>query len=189
MPAASAAASAAATASAMPALKIPDQVPDIQLPDMTGRMRSLRDASGNPHLYNFWATWCEPCRREIPLLNTLQHTYRADHLAVVGIAIDFSDAVRDFLKTTPLHYTSLVGEEAGLEAAQKFGMDVGLPFSVFADDRDQIIALKVGELHRDEAEAILATMRSLKRGELTLPAARAAIARALEQLSVARAKQ
>ena len=178
-----------AAAPASPALKIPERVPDIQLPDMTGRMRSLRDASGNPHLYNFWATWCEPCRREIPLLNTLQHTYRADHLAVVGIAIDFSDAVRDFLKTTPLHYTSLVGEEAGLEAAQKFGMDVGLPFSVFADDRDQIIALKVGELHRDEAEAILATMRSLKGGELTLPAARAAIARALEQLSVSRAKQ
>ena len=171
------------------ALKIPEEVPTLSLPDGHGTLRALRDGTGQPHLYNFWATWCEPCRREIPLLNTLQHTYRADHLTVVGIAVDFADAVRDFVKTTPLRYASLIGEEAGLEAAQKFGMDVGLPFSVFADEHDRIIALKVGELHREEAEAILAQMRLLKADRITLSTARATIGATLQELAAKRAKQ
>ena len=173
---------------ATPAPTIPTQVPDIQLQDLAGRPHSLR-GQGGPRLFNFWATWCEPCRREIPLLNTLQDAYRADGLQIVGIAVDFRDSVQTFLKTTKLHYTLLVGEEDGLEAAQKFGMELLLPFSVFADEHNRIVAVKVGELHRDEADVIMANLRLLKAGQETLAEAQGAIARTLKEMSLERAKQ
>jgi len=169
---------------------IPTEVPDLRLPDMAGLQHSLRQNGGHPRLYNFWATWCEPCRREIPLLNALQNSYRrSDQLEIIGIAVDFRAAVRDFLARTRLDYTSLVGEEQGMEAAQRFGMEMALPFSVFADERNRIVAIKVGELHRNEAEAILGQMRALRAGTLSLPEARAAIAESLKAFSILRAKQ
>ena len=169
--------------------KIPLEVPDLKLADLAGKLHALRDGSKQPHLYNFWATWCEPCRREIPLLNALQRRYRGEKLQVVGIAIDFRDAVRQFLRTTPLDYALLVGEEDGYEAAQKFGMGMALPFSVFSDGEGRIIAVKVGELHREEAEAVLGQMRLLREGKIPLAEARAAIDAALKEYSIARAKQ
>jgi thiol-disulfide isomerase/thioredoxin len=182
------AATADAATASVPA--IPTEVPDLRLPDMAGLQHSLRQNGGRPRLYNFWATWCEPCRREIPLLNALQNSHRrGDQLEIVGIAVDFRDAVQDFLAKTKLDYTSLVGEEQGLEAAQRFGMEMALPFSVFADERNRIVAIKVGELHRNEAEAILAQMRALRAGTIGLPEARAAIAESLKGFSTQRAKQ
>lgn len=182
------AATADAATASVPA--IPTEVPDLRLPDMAGLQHSLRQNGGRPRLYNFWATWCEPCRREIPLLNALQNSHRrGDQLEIVGIAVDFRDAVQDFLAKTRLDYTSLVGEEQGLEAAQRFGMQMALPFSVFADERNRIVAIKVGELHRNEAEAILAQMRALRAGTIGLPEARAAIAESLKGFSMQRAKQ
>ena len=172
-----------------PALAIPEEVPDLKLPDLSGAPRALRAVSGHTRLYNFWATWCEPCQREIPLLNALQSAHGGQDLQIVGIAVDAKAAVQTFLKTTPLHYTVLVGEEEGAEAAQKFGMELALPFSVFADEHNRIIAVKLGELHRPEADAILAEMASLRAGKETLEAARAAIATALKALAVERAKQ
>ena len=180
-------ANAAATPSAQ---VIPTEVPDLRLPDMAGLQHSLRQNGGRPRLYNFWATWCEPCRREIPLLNALQNSYgKSDQLEIVGIAVDFRDAVHDFLAKRKLDYTSLAGEEEGLEAAQRFGMEMALPFSVFADEHNRIVAVKVGELHRNEAEAILAQMRALRAGTIGLPEARAAIAESLKAFSMQRAKQ
>jgi thiol-disulfide isomerase/thioredoxin len=188
-PAAPAPPSAPAGAATQATAAIPATVPDISLPDLAGKPHALRSADGHPRLYNFWATWCEPCRREIPLLNTLQDAYASDGLQIVGVAVDFRDAVHKYLKTTRLHYTSLVGEEDGLAAAQKFGMDLLLPFSVFADDRDRIVAVKVGELHRDEADAILAQIRLLKAHKTELPEAQASIAATMKQLALRRAGQ
>jgi thiol-disulfide isomerase/thioredoxin len=168
---------------------IPEEVPDIALADLKGKRHSLREGSGHARLFNFWATWCEPCRREIPLLNTLQQDHAAEGLEVVGIAVDMRDSVLKFLRTTPMHYTLLVGEDDGFEAAQKFGMALALPFSVFADENNRIIAVKVGELHREEAATILANMRALRAGTTTLAAAREDISQALKSLAIDRAKQ
>jgi thiol-disulfide isomerase/thioredoxin len=167
---------------------IPEEVPDVRLPDMAGQPHALRQNAGRARLYNFWASWCEPCRREIPLLNALQASYgTTDRLEIIGIAVDFHDAVRDFLAKTRLNYTSLVGEEEGLDAAQKFGMELALPFSVFADEHNRIVAIKVGELHRDEADVILGQLRALRAGATTLPAAKAAIAESMKALAINRA--
>jgi thiol-disulfide isomerase/thioredoxin len=170
-------------------LPVPEEVPALKLADLAGKPRALRSSDGRPRLFNFWATWCAPCRKEIPLLNTLENRYRADRLEVVGIAIDFQDSVAAFLKKVPMSYDTLIGEEDGLEAARSFGMGMALPFSVFADGQNHVVAVKLGELHADEIDAILGQMREVRVGRQALPAARAAIAEDLKALSVKRAKQ
>ena len=177
------------TTAEAPAAAIPEEVPDLTLADLAGKRHALRNGGGHARLFNFWATWCEPCLREIPLLNALQQDHAAEGLQVVGIAVDMRDSVRKFLRTTPMRYTLLVGEDDGFEAAQKFGMTLALPFSVFADENNRIIAVKLGELHREEAATILANMRALRAGTTTLPAAREDIDQAMKAFAIERAKQ
>jgi thiol-disulfide isomerase/thioredoxin len=179
---------AAGAPEAAPSRPIPDTVPDLRMPDLGGKQKSLRDFLGHPLIINFWATWCAPCRREIPLLQQLRRTYQGDGLAVVGIAVDFRTAVADYVRRQPIDYPLLIGEDSGLAAAEQFGMQTVLPFSVFADAQGRIVALKIGELHRDEADYILATMRGLAAGTLSLPEAHAGIAQRLRELAAERAR-
>ena len=182
-------ASGAAPGEAGPAARpIPDTVPDLKLPDLAGQPRSLRDYRGHPLIINFWATWCAPCRREMPLLQQLRHSYSADGLQVVGVAVDFRSAVVDYVRRAPVDYPLLIGEDAGLAAAEQFGMQTVLPFSVFADAGGRIVAVKIGELHPDEAAAILAAMRELAAGRVSLADTHAGISERLRQLAVARAR-
>jgi thiol-disulfide isomerase/thioredoxin len=167
---------------------IPATVPDLKLPDLTGQLRSLRDYRGHPLIINFWATWCAPCRREMPLLQQLRHSYRADGLEVVGIAVDFRSAVADYVRRQPVDYPLLIGEDSGLAAAEQFGMQTVLPFSVFADAGGRIVAVKIGELHPDEAAAILAAMRDLAAGRVSLADTHAGITQRLRELAIGRAR-
>jgi thiol-disulfide isomerase/thioredoxin len=167
---------------------IPDTVPDLKLPDLSGRETSLRDFLGHPLIINFWATWCAPCRREMPLLQQLRHAYHGDGLEVVGIAVDFRSAVADYVRRRAVDYPLLIGEDSGLAAAEQFGMQAVLPFSVFADAHGRIVAVKVGELHRDEADYILGAMRSVAAGRLSLPEAHAGILQRLRQLAIEHAR-
>ncbi|HEY2416385.1 MAG TPA: TlpA disulfide reductase family protein [Steroidobacteraceae bacterium] len=171
-----------------PPRPVPTDVPDISLPDLAGTPRSLRSFGAHPLIINFWATWCAPCRREIPLLQALRGRYRADKLQVVGIAVDFRTAVQQYLTHTPIDYPLLVGEQEGLKAAEQFGMEMVLPFSVFADSKGHVVAVKVGELHADEADFILTEIRAVDQGQADLTQARERIQGALRELAVSRAK-
>jgi hypothetical protein len=106
----------------------------------------------------------------------------------VGIAVDFRAAVADYVGRRAVNYPLLIGEDQGLAAAEQFGMQTVLPFSVFADAQGRIIAVKIGELHRDEADYILGAMRAVAAGRLSLPEAHAGIAQRLRELAVERAK-
>jgi thiol-disulfide isomerase/thioredoxin len=166
---------------------IPERVPDLALPDREGKARRLTEWTGRPLLINFWATWCAPCRREIPLLRQLRAERAQDGLEVIGIAVDFRDAVLEYARTIGLDYPLLIGEQEGFEAAAAFGMDIVLPFSVFVDREGRIVTLKVGELHADEAAFILDTVGDVDAGRVELPVARAQIATRLKELAAARA--
>jgi thiol-disulfide isomerase/thioredoxin len=173
--------------------KIPETVPDIALHDVAGKRRRLKEYSGQPTIINFWATWCVPCRREIPLLNELRRAYaspdKAKRLEIVGIAVDFKESVAEYVTKTRIDYPLLVGEQDGVDAAGKFGMELVLPFSIFVDGSDRIVAVKVGELHRPEADAILAAIRQLDAGTLDLATARQGIAARLRELAAERARK
>jgi peroxiredoxin len=167
---------------------IPETVPSVTLPGMDGKPRSLADFRGQPLLINFWATWCEPCRREIPLLERLRHARSATHLEIVGIAIDSPDAVRQYASTHGMDYPVLVGEQGGLDAVTAFGMDTVLPFSVFADREGRVVTLKVGELHPDEATFILDEVDAVDSGRTPLAQARQEISQGIQRLNLARSR-
>jgi thiol-disulfide isomerase/thioredoxin len=175
-----------APAPSLPERRIPEQLPAISLPDAEGRTRSLTEWQGRPLLVNFWATWCEPCRREIPLLMSLRHERAGDGLEIVGIAVDYRDPVQKYAKSHAIDYPVLIGDKGGLDAVSAFGMEMALPFSVFADRGGQVVTLKVGELHADEAALILDRVHDVDVGRLTLKAAREQIAAGVARLNAAR---
>jgi thiol-disulfide isomerase/thioredoxin len=155
---------------------IPERRPDIRLPDRDGNERALSEWDGKALIVNFWATWCAPCRREIPMLNDLARENLRQGIEVIGIAVDFRDDVLQYLQKMPIDYTVLIGEQEGMDAARAFGVDaIALPFTVFTDSSGRIVALHVGELHRPQAEAILTVVRQLDSGALDLATARSQI--------------
>jgi thiol-disulfide isomerase/thioredoxin len=134
--------------------RTPQRIPDVTLPDLEGRPRHLSEWAGRPLIVNFWATWCEPCRREIPLLEKLRVTHAGSRLEVVGIALDFSDDVIAYAQAAGITYPILVAEQDGM-AAQLFGVGMALPTSVFVDAEGRIVARHVGELREKDAERLL----------------------------------
>jgi thiol-disulfide isomerase/thioredoxin len=167
--------------------KVPLELPEIRLTGTDGAVHRVADWKGRPLVINFWATWCEPCLREIPLLKALRREHTADRLEIVGIAVDYPDDVRKYARAHGIDYPLLIGEQGGLEAASAFGMEPALPFSVFADRQGRVVTLRVGELHRDEAELILDRVRDVDAGKLTLPVAREEISEGVRGLRTARA--
>lgn len=168
---------------------IPTVLPNISLADPSGVKHALSEWKGRPLLINFWATWCAPCRREIPLLKTLRKERAKDGIEIVGIAVDFRDAVQHYARQMSIDYPVLVGEQDGLDAIAAFGMDTVFPFTVFADARGRIVTLKVGELHADEARFILDRVKGIDTGRLDLMAAKQEIADGVAALATERAKQ
>jgi thiol-disulfide isomerase/thioredoxin len=167
---------------------VPDTLPDITLADRKGKPTKLASFGGRPLMVNFWATWCAPCRREIPLLNKIRMERKAQNAEIVGIAVDFRDEVLKFVANTPLNYPLLIGEEDGLAAAEAFGMGMAFPFSVFVDSRNRILTIKIGELHEDEANFAFDRLRDIDNGVLTREAAQATVRDAFREMSAERAR-
>jgi thiol-disulfide isomerase/thioredoxin len=169
--------------------RIPEKLPDVAMPDTQDVLHKLSEWKGRPLMVNFWATWCDPCRREIPLLKSLRHEHADESLEIVGIAVDFKDAVVDYTHKIGIDYPVLIGEKDGISAIDAFGMDAVFPFTVFADTKGRIFTVKVGELHRDEATVILDGLRDVDTGKADITAARQRIAAEIEKLDVAHARQ
>ena len=105
-------------------------------PDVNGGRVSLADLRGKVVLLNFWATWCAPCRVEIPRFMQWQQQYGRQGFQVVGISIDDTDApVRTFVHTMRLNYPVVMGDA---ELGQAYGGIFGVPVS-FLIDRQGII--------------------------------------------------
>jgi thiol-disulfide isomerase/thioredoxin len=171
------------------AKRIPDVLPDVTMPDSNGTPHKLSEWKGRPLMVNFWATWCDPCRREIPLLKNLRHERSGESLEVVGIAVDFKDAVLDYTSKIGIDYPVLIGEKDGMAAIDAFGMDTVFPFTVFADRQGRIFTVKVGELHRDEAKVILDGLRDVDSGGVELRTAQQQIATKMAQLEAAHSRE
>jgi len=174
---------------APPQRVIPETLPDISMSDRDGVTRSLKDWKGRPVIVNFWATWCGPCRDEIPLLKALRNQRKSEQLEVVGIAIDARDAVLKYARDIGMDYPILIGEQEGYRAAEAFGVALVLPFSVFADTKGRIVTLKIGELHADEAAFILDRVRDVDSHRLDLTVARQQIADKMREFAVERGKK
>jgi peroxiredoxin len=165
---------------------VPEVLPRFELKDRDGKIRTLADWKGQPLVVNYWATWCPPCVREIPLLSQLRRDHQAQKLEVIGIAVDFRDDVLKFADERKLDYPLLIGEEDGLAAVAAVGMTAAFPFTLFADSQQRIVALKVGELHEEEAALILDRVFAVDAGRLDLVTARSEISAGLKDLATKR---
>jgi thiol-disulfide isomerase/thioredoxin len=162
---------------------VPAQRPLFTLADTAGRRHSITEWDGKALVVNFWATWCAPCRRELPLLNQLQGEFASRGIQVLGVAVDFADDVRAFTREFPVAYPILIGEQDGLDAARAFGVaTVVFPFTAFSDSRGRIITVHMGELHEPQARAILGVVLKVDAGALAPGEARGAMTAALAAL-------
>ena len=101
------------------------------LPNEKGQPQQLKQYAGKTVVLNFWATWCEPCREEMPELSSLHEEYKNKNLVVLGVAIDDVAAISDFVKETKVSYPLFAAEVHGMELAAGLGNDKSaLPYTV-----------------------------------------------------------
>ena len=149
---------------------------DFSLAGLDGNTRHLSDWAGKARLVNFWATWCAPCRREIPLLKSTQETHGANNLQIIGIAVEDVEPVLAYAEEAEFNYPILVGQDDAIEAAAASGVEfIGLPFTiVFAPD-GQMLKAHTGEIHESHIETIVAVFEQLAAGDIDVDGARTAL--------------
>ena len=124
--------------------------------DLDGRPAELSRWRGKVMLLNFWATWCPPCRDEIPLLNDAHERYAERGFTVVGVAIDDAAKVREFSDELFIAYPVLLGDRDSIDVMHRFGNRIGaLPYSVLFDRDGTAVASKHGEFTRAELDALI----------------------------------
>jgi len=156
------------TESAGPVTKLSTEgmkpVPDLVLKDLSGKQVSLKDFSGKVVLVNFWATWCDPCRSEIPWLIELRQKYGEKGFEVLGVAMDDEgkSVVQPFVdkerfevngQKLPMNYPILIGDS---DMADKFlggiGGIVGLPTSVLVSRDGKRVKNTIGPVDPQQLE-------------------------------------
>ena len=125
--------------------------------DATGKPRRLLEWQGRILVCNFWATWCAPCREEMPMLSAAQQHYQSRGITVVGIGIDQVDKIVQFTVKERISYTILVAGLATIELMRRLGNPAGgLPFTVILDRSGALAFHRLGPLTRPELDQALA---------------------------------
>ena len=130
-----------------------------KLVKLDGLQKLIQGEKEHIQVINFWATWCAPCREEIPLLVASRQKYGASGVEVVGIAIDNAAKVREFSATFKISYPVLLAEAEGLDLMRRVGnTGGGLPYTVITDRQGKLQHRKLGALKQDELDRLLAPM-------------------------------
>lgn len=133
-----------------------EQVYGSRLADLQGGIQPLAKWRGQVLVVNFWATWCAPCREEIPGFVRLQQRYGARGLTFVGIAIDQPDKVAEFAREFRINYPLLVGGPDALDLLRQVGNRAGvLPYTLVIDRGGKLVTREPGGLKEARLEALL----------------------------------
>jgi thiol-disulfide isomerase/thioredoxin len=146
---------------------------EFELIDLNNVMTHSSKWNGQYKLINFWATWCAPCRREIPLLNNTQKEYQDMSVQIIGIAVDVLDDVIAYSEETPFEYPVLVGEEEAIAIAENANIEfIGLPFTMLVDDQNEIIKTHLGEIKEHHIDMLTEVIRGMQRGKISVEEAK-----------------
>ena len=119
----------------------------LSLPDIDGAPQRLGQWRGKVVIVNFWATWCDPCREEMPEFVRAQREFGPKGLQFVGIAVDQRDKVAQFAKELDLNYPALIGGYEAMNIAKPLGNRLaGLPFTVILDRQGHVVHTQLGRL-------------------------------------------
>jgi thiol-disulfide isomerase/thioredoxin len=124
---------------------------DARLTDLSGKTVGLDSLRGRPLLINFWATWCGPCKEEMPDIQRLAAGELGAKLAVVGIGIDDPDKLASFSKEIGITYQILQAGVPGLDLMKSLGNRAGaLPFTLVLDAAGRVVTRHTGKLTREQ---------------------------------------
>lgn len=133
-----------------------DALLDTQFATSDGQWQKLSAWRGKVLVVNYWATWCPPCREEMPMFSALHDKYQAQSVQFVGIGIDSVDKIRDFQAKEKISYPLLVGTFAAMASSQQLGNTAqALPFTVVIDRQGRLDLIKLGKLTEAELESKL----------------------------------
>lgn len=130
--------------------------PLFKLKDLEDKVRDVKEWDGQVLMINFWATWCPPCRREMPAFIELQEKYQDKGFTIIGIALDEKQAVIDFTDPMGMNYPILLAEQEGIVLAKAYGNRLGvLPYTVIVDRKGNIIHRQRTELSFEQVEGMI----------------------------------
>ncbi len=143
------------------------QYPTFTINDIDGNPRDFSEWDGRHRLLNFWATWCAPCRREIPLLKEFQAEQGDDGILIMGIAVDFPEEVTAYAEAAEFNYPILVGQEDAMAIAESTGIQfIAMPFSMIVSRDGEFLGAYLGELHRSHLDTISGLLGRLDNAEI-----------------------
>lgn len=128
-------------------------------PDENGKPQSLNQYAGKIVVLNFWASWCEPCREEMPELSQLHTEYKDRNVVVLGLAIEDVAAVNEFIKQTPVSYPLFAADIQGMDIAASLGNNKGvLPYTVIIKADGTLAKSYFGRITKPLLEQTLKTI-------------------------------
>jgi thiol-disulfide isomerase/thioredoxin len=131
----------------------------LSLPDLAGKQESLGQWRGKLLVVNFWATWCVPCREEMPEFVRAQEEFGVKGLQFVGIAVDEGDKVRRFAEEIGLNYPALIGGYGAMELSKTLGNRLmALPFTVVVGRDGAIAHTQLGPLRSEQLRSMIAKL-------------------------------
>ena len=138
--------SAQPAAASVPVLDVGDLVGDIRLPDRDGKPRELSEWSGKLVVLNFWASWCGPCREEMPMLDAMRARYASKGVEVIGVAAEEAADALGFLEQNPVAYPILINApDAPLDVSLHLGNTQSvLPYTALISRDGRLLATRMG---------------------------------------------
>ena len=128
----------------------------ITLPDLQNKLQKIDQWRGKVVVVNFWATWCAPCRKEIPMFVKMQEKHGSKGLQFVGISIDQVDKTAEFARNFDVNYPNLIGTFDAVEISRLAGnQQRALPYTVILDRQGRISATELGGLTQEKLEALV----------------------------------
>ena len=135
------------------------QLLTLTLPDPNGDAHAMNAWRGKILIVNFWASWCGPCREEMPGFARLQAKYAGQGAQFIGIAFDTHAAVQEFVQQTPVNYPLLIAGGPERDLMKALGnKPMGLPFTVILDREGKSIQTHLGRYEEQELDQRLAAI-------------------------------